>query len=352
MSTRATQTEINAQPAIWADWAPHLATQAAEIRAWITQIAPREIWLSGAGTSAFVGDILAGGRLRALPTTDLVACPGADLGAEGPVLAVQFGRSGNSSESLGMLDLLDQHRPDIHRLHITCNPEGALACRAAPGPGQLRALVLPEATHDAGFAMTSSFSTMLLSALVCLDTGVDGGALLPRMAAAAATALPGLWARPAPRPGRAVFLGAGALTGAARESALKVLELTAGATVTSWDSPLGFRHGPKALVDDQTEVFVMIHPDGQTARYDQDLAREVAAQFPQARVTTIGGAGCDIALDLTGDARADAALMVLPAQVFSVRWSQDLGLNVDNPFEGQGNLTRVVAGVTLYGWAP
>jgi tagatose-6-phosphate ketose/aldose isomerase len=35
-----------------------------------------------------------------------------------------------------------------------------------------------------------------------------------------------------------------------------------------------------------------------------------------------------------------------------VRWSDALGLPVDDPFAGQGTLTRVVSGVQLYPVAP
>ena len=49
---------------------------------------------------------------------------------------------------------------------------------------------------------------------------------------------------------RIVYLGSNALKGISQESALKMLELTAGEVVTMYDTPLGFRHGPKSIVDD------------------------------------------------------------------------------------------------------
>lgn len=349
-----TSQEINAQPEIWREWAAPLASRANEIREWIATRAPREIWLSGAGTSAYIGEALSrqvtgdGPLLLPLATTDLVARPGLGATRPGPTLAMQFGRSGNSSETVGLIELLDAHMPAANRLNITCNPDSALATRQGPGPGETQAIILPLVTHDRGFAMTSSFTTMYLTALACLDADFDAGTALPALSDAAAAVLPGLWSLDAPRPERAIFLGSGELTGIARESALKVLELTAGRTLTQWDSTLGFRHGPKAAVDDNTAVFVMIHPDPQTARYDMDLAAEIRQQFPDINVTTIGGKGCDIALNLTGTA-GDAVLYVLPAQVLAHRWSEALDLPVDDPFAGR-NLTRVVSGVKLYGW--
>jgi len=349
LTESATWREIHAQPEIWRSWSAQLAEQAAQVRSWIGARSPDEIWLSGAGTSAFIGDILCAGdrRLRAVATTDLVAGP-QDLLNDDHILAVQFGRSGNSSESVGMMDVMDASRPSWDRLHITCNPDGALATRPAPGPGEARVINLPEATHDAGFAMTSSFTTMLLSALACLSN-FDAATQLPKMADQADSLLEKIAALNIPRPDRAVFLGSGALTGVARESALKVLELAAGRTVTQWDSCLGFRHGPKALVDKTTHVFVMLHPDAHTAQYDQDMADEIRRQYPDIHVTTIGTRG-DIEITSTGDVRADAVLYVLPAQILSAQWSADLELPVDDPFQGQ-NLSRVVSGVTLYPFA-
>ena len=258
----ATWQETMAQPDIWQNWAAELGTQARKIAAWIAERQIDTIWLSGAGTSEFVG-----GVISALPhdlhlenraSTDIVSCPQDVLRAKGRILLVQFGRSGDSSESIGTLDLLDTHRPDIDRLHITCNPEGVLATRAAPGPGELRVLNLPPQTHDRGFAMTSSFTTMLLSALACLDQ-IDT-AMLPKIAQQARQMLADLADTPVTRPERAVFLGSGALKSIARESALKVLELTSGQTGTQWDSTLGYRHGPKAAVNGATQVYVMLHP--------------------------------------------------------------------------------------------
>lgn len=341
-----TWAEILAQPTIWRDWASPLAAQLEEIRPWMAARGHRTVWLCGAGTSAFIGEVIAAGdeRLRVVPTTDIVGAPQDYLSAEGPILAVQFGRSGNSSETVGLLDLLDSQRPDIDRLNITCNRESALATRGAQGPGETRTIILPDACHDRGFAMTSSFTTMLLSALGCFG-GLEPDDL-GTLADAAEGILEAAVDLEAPRPGRAVFLGAGALTGVARESALKVLELTAGRTLTQWDSTLGYRHGPKAGVDEDTHVFVLLHPDGHTARYDADIAAEIRRQFPGIRVTTIGLGG-DIDVPGTGDARRDAVLHVLVAQILSVRWSAELGLDIDDPFAGR-NLTRVVTGVQLY----
>ncbi len=355
----STWKEILQQPAIWRGWAADLKEQAADIRRWIKDKEIREIWLCGAGTSAFIGDVLAacacssidGPLIRSVPTTDFVAGPADFVRRSADILIVQFGRSGDSSETIGMLELLDSAMPEAHRLHITCNSGGALATRPAPGPGEQKVMLLPEETHDHGFAMTSSFTTMLLSALACIDEVFDPLVTLPALSAAAETMLGELAEQDAPIcPPRMIFLGGGALKGLAREAALKVLELTAGQVMVQWDSPLGFRHGPKAAVVPGTHIALMVHPDEHTSRYDVDVINELRSQYPGAVVTTLGAVGCDITVPAIADPRALAVLYILASQVWAVRWSAELGLEVDNPF-ASGTLSRVVSGVTLYPWA-
>jgi len=353
--------EVYAQPEIWRAWAPELARRLESIHAWLRERDHDEVWFCGAGTSAFIGQAVAfymnshspAARYRSVATTDFVAQPGSFLHQQGKLLVVSFGRSGNSSESIGTLDALDVLRPGFDRLHITCNAKGALATRSAPGPGELRTMVLPAQTDDAGFAMTSSYTTMLLTALACFDLQAPLSVTesLPRLADAAEKLLNSFAAQSgdAPtRPERAVFLGSGVLLAVARESALKVMELTGGRVPSLWDSTLGFRHGPKAFFTPKSCAYVLISSDPHTQRYDLDLAREIRQQYGEQTVVTIGSVdGCDIALPSIGNDGWSAVLYVLQAQYLAMRWSHDLGLNVDDPFAGR-NLTRVVSGVTLY----
>lgn len=356
----STEVEMLAQPSIWRDWKTALLPKAGVVRAWVGARKPDEIWLCGAGSSAFIGDTLAcvlncaidGIPVRAIPSTDFVSCPDRYLRPGLRPLVVSFGRSGDSSETVGTLSILDRRATDADRLHICCNKDGALATWRHPGPGEQQTVILPARCGDRGFAMTSSFTTMLLTALSCLSAVpleqvaksilvLSNGAdrLLSEDLAM-------------PRPERAVFLGSGPLAGIARESALKVLELTAGSVVTSWDSTLGFRHGPKAVVNDDTAIFVYLSGDRLTRRYDEDVVSEIRAQFPRSNVVSIGGdlpecRPADIAVHGHVEDVWNAALFVLVAQKLAVVWSKKLGLNVDNPF-ARGTLTRTVSNVRLY----
>lgn len=342
LSHWATWREIHHQPAIWRDWGQQLDVAAS--RDWIAAQDVDTVWFCGAGTSAYIGDILAAElpNTRSVPTTDIVQRP-QHLLRDAKPLVVNFGRSGNSPETIGTLNALDALAPDAPRLNITCNPDSALSTRPAHGP--TRTIVLPAATHDAGFAMTSSFSTMLLTALALFDASCDVPARLTHLADQLDTLLQAV--PTTARPDRAVYLGAGPLTFAAREAALKVTELTAGVVPTVWDSSLGFRHGPKSFVRDTTAITLFASPGQPACAYDADLAAELRAQFPACPVEVIGPGG-DIDLAMPFGSAWAAPLCIATAQLRSVQWSAGLGLNVDDPFEGKGTLSRVVAGVTLY----
>ena len=348
----ATWAEITAQPAIWHGWGQELANNLPELKDWIASLNAPAIWFSGAGTSAYIGDHLAAvlGPLlpipvQSVPSTDLVATPRM-LDGRAP-LVVSFGRSGDSAESIGVMDALDARAPDAPRLNITCNRDSSLAHRTGR---KGRVILLPDATHDTGFAMTSSYTTMVLTALGLFDPGAhDASERFSELADRAEALIPRAadWASSTELPSRAVFIGGGNLRHAAREAALKVMELTGGAVAALSDSCLGFRHGPKSFIQDATRIVLFRSPDPYAARFDDDLARELSSQFPAADLTVVGP-GAELDTGPGSDEAWDALLQVLVAQVLAVDWSSRLGCNVDDPFAGQGTLTRVVSGVTLH----
>jgi len=345
-SNWATWREIHSQPDIWRNWGAEL--DVAGLRSWIARQSFDEVWFSGAGTSAYIGDIIAASikGTRSVPSTDIVAEPSHILAGARP-LVVSFGRSGNSAESIGTMEALDALAPDAPRLNITCNKAGALATRRSSAP--LQVIVLPEATHDAGFAMTSSFSTMLLTALALFDAPCKVSDRLNALAGQLDDLLSGFVA--GARPERAVYVGSGPLAFAAREAALKVMELTAGQTPALWDSTLGFRHGPKSFVTEMTAITLFLNAHSPTHDYDTDLAAELRRQFPRSAVQTIGpGGDFEVAMPF-GPAWA-APLCVAAAQICGVTWADALGLNVDDPFSGRATLSRVVSDVKLYPVTP
>ena len=359
-SGTATEREILQQPGVWREAAETIARRRGELDAFLAPLLARpdlRIVLTGAGTSAFIGEVAAPfltGRLRrridAVATTDLVADPVELLAEDVPTLLVSFARSGDSPESTAATALADRLLADVHHLVLTCDPSGALHRAHADRPDSF-VLEMPGRANDEGFAMTSSFTSMLLSALLALGGEAD----VEPLAAAAEWVIgqrEAIEALAVREPRRIVYLGSGALTGLARESALKLLETAAGRIIAVHDSSLGFRHGPKALVDDGTFVIVYCSGDPYTRAYDLDIAAELRATIGDDAVLTVAGgtvAGDAFALpDLDG---VPDALLALPfavfAQLFAFHTSQHYGVTTDDPFPG-GTVNRVVQGVTIH----
>jgi tagatose-6-phosphate ketose/aldose isomerase len=364
----ATWREINQQPAVWREVAATLSGRSAEVRAFLEPLLARpdlRIVLTGAGTSAFVGEVLGPAlsrslhrRVDAVATTDVVSNPLESFAEDLPTLLVSFARSGDSPESVTATHLAEQCLSSVHHLVVTCNPDGQLARDHGASPSSL-VLLMPVASNDRGFAMTSSFTSMLLAGWLVLSGTGDDGDLVDRLAAAAEDLL-GLADRVGELASRAyqrvVYLGCGPLGGLARESALKLLELSAGGVVSYFDTALGFRHGPKAVLDERTLVVVYRSNDAHTRRYDEDIAEEIRRAIGGDNVLVLAGGDDGAAArgeswEVAGLADVNDAVLALPfavvAQLLALRFSLELGLAPDNPFP-DGQVNRVVQGVTVH----
>lgn len=188
---------------------------------------------------------------------------------------------------------------------------------------------------------------MLLTALALFNAPCDFSARMEGMATELTRLLPIFGAATNDVAARSVYLGTGPLAHAAQGSALKILELTTGQTPVLSDSTLGFRRGPKSFVTSGTNITVFLSPQSPADAYETDLVTELRNQFPSAAVTTIS-AGGDIEIAMPVGPTWAAPLCVAASQVNGVIWSDALGLNVDNPFVGQGTLSRVVDSVKFY----
>jgi tagatose-6-phosphate ketose/aldose isomerase len=207
--------------------------------------------------------------------------------------------------------------------------------------------------------MTSSFSCMMYAtAAALLPAGELDGRIGPIAEATAQViehALPLLQALADARHDRVVYLGSGLLQGLAREATLKLGELTNGAVATCYDSPLGFRHGPKTFITATTLVVVFVSNDPYTRRYDHDLIDELRRDGQAARVIEISaqpraGAGADTLAVHGLEGAADLDLLwpyIAAAQVYAFLHSRARGVTPDNP-NPSGLVNRVVQGVQLY----
>ena len=163
--------------------------------------------------------------VRAAHTTSLLTHPALYLQRERPTLLVSFGRSGSSPESVAAVERVRADVEDARFLDITCNADGELARRGA-GRSDTCTLLMPPASCDRAFAMTSSLSCMLLSALSVFERAPQEqrGTHLHQTAALAQQAL-ARWETPvaalARQPfERVIYLASGPLVALAREAAL------------------------------------------------------------------------------------------------------------------------------------
>ena len=362
-----TAREISQQPRVWREAHARVDATRPAIDAWLKPwlaTPDLRILLCGAGTSAFIGDIVAAWlrkRCRTLPaccvasvsTTELAADPAQYLAHDVPTLMVSFARSGDSPESLACVRLANQLLSSCCHMVVTCNPEGRLA-RFARADENALCLTMPEESNDCGFAMTSSYTAMLVS---CLAVFTPDALQLERAARWAERLLErggaGV-ARLARRDfNRLIVLGAGCLLGAAAEAALKCLELTAGKVAAFHNTPLGIRHGPKIAIDTATLVVHLRSSDPYTGLYDRDLLSELRGDARSAGIIELS------ASSLAGDvrpapgetARLDDAWLslvyVVYCQMLAFHKAMALGVAADSPCPS-GEVNRVVNGVTIY----
>lgn len=365
-----TAEEILQQPETWKETIAQMAALEPRLRAFLEPVLEEpdfEVILTGAGTSEYVGNALKPalhlplrGHVQSFGTTDIVASPRTYLSPSKPTLLVSFARSGNSPESVGAVAAADAVCGNVRHLFITCNREGALA-KAAAGRSDCFSIELTPKTHDRGFAMTSSFTNMYLAALLAFlpqkqDALEQVRAGTQKFLTEAAPELERLIERFPFR--RIVYLGTDVLKGIAQESALKILELTAGQVAALHDTPMGFRHGPKSIVDDETLTVVYLSDTPETRRYEMDLLRELSRQKKKNRILAVsngmdpeaeGLCDCYIPLESGGELPNCllAPMYITVAQCLGLYRSLSLGVTPDNPCP-TGEVNRVVQGVTIY----
>ncbi len=373
-SSTFTLTEIHQQPSTWKKTCAQIAACKEELQAFLDQVLKAEdfdIVLTGAGTSEFVGNSLYqalnrkyGYKVKSYATTDIVPSPEDFLSRTKPTILVSFGRSGNSPETIGAVDAAEVVCQNLYHLFVTCNHEGSLS-KMAKDREHCYALNLTPETHDQSFAMTSSFSNMYMATYLAfnLDRLEEITAAIDKVCAAGTDFLEeGFTLAREIVDGfdfnRIVYLGNVALKGVSQESALKMLELTAGQVATMYDSPLGFRHGPKSIIDDRTLTVVYLSDDEYRRKYELDLIKEMSPQRKKNRIAAVMNTPCEEAKNLVdytlefgvGQPLENVLLgfdFILFAQTLAVLKSLSLGITPDNPCP-TGEVNRVVKGVPLY----
>jgi tagatose-6-phosphate ketose/aldose isomerase len=354
--------EILQQPATWLQTSRELAPVADELLQTLAGI--KTLVLTGSGSSEYAGECVR------LPLMNRLSIPVQTIGGGAllthgskviaparPGLMVSLARSGDSPESVGAISSMLETEPEIRHLVVTCNARGS-AATAYRDDSRVKVILLAEETNDRSLVMTSSFTNMVLAAgflgmlrtpdrYLALTEGLSRQA--EKLLHTHLDTLAGLARRDF---NRVVFLASGARFGAARESALKMLEMTAGRVWATCETYLGLRHGPMSGVHPDTLIVCFLSSDPLVRAYECDLIRELNdKQLGMAKLIF----GEDIPSDLarSGDAVIDCdglaelgdenipVLDVLLGQLLAFFRCMKDGLHPDSP-SNDGVISRVV----------
>lgn len=369
-----TSREIYQQPETWLKTFEQIKKEKDAISCFIQKVTSQpdyDIILTGAGTSEYVGNsifpflaTLNDHKVKSYGTTDIVACPEDYLSKTKPTLLISFGRSGNSPESVAAVEVANAICENICHLFVTCNHDGALS-RFAEGKDNCYAINLTPETHDQAFAMTSSYTNMYLATVLSFLTDkLDKYEPVIRELAENVKKIHQEYFGCLEKLvnefdfSRIVYLGSNCLKGVSQESALKMCELTAGQVMTTFDSTMGFRHGPKSVVCPGSLDVIYLSDDLYTRQYDLDIIRELSPERNGNRIMAVSSYAdpeveklVDYFVTFENKGRYDNVFLGLEyiniAQCIAMLKSISMGVKPDTP-SPSGVVNRVVKGVTIY----
>ncbi|ASN04206.1 SIS domain-containing protein [Virgibacillus necropolis] len=371
-----TAREIYQQPEVWQELFYMLSEKRDTLKGFLDSIYAKHsqvrVIFTGAGTSAFAGDTLVPELRRqnkkninfeAIATTDIVSNPTTYLFAESPTIMVSFARSGNSPESVAAVSLGEKLINDFYQVVITCNQNGQLA-KNTQNDSRSMTVLTPEKAHDQGFAMTSSFTSMIIAAHTLFaenEFTISEAEQLIESATELRDTVTGTVDDVLKFDfNRIVYLGSGLLSQLSHEASLKMLELSGGQVAAIHESSLGFRHGPKSILNEKSVTVLFMSRDPHTRKYDLDILRELAADDSEMKVVALTEKKDQEVEDLAdytitvnnneetlGNDFQLALLYIMFAQTLALKKSLQLGITPDNP-SPDGRVNRVVQGVTIY----
>lgn len=371
-----TTREIYQQPSVWQELVETFFRERSSFQLFLESIYNKHektrVIFTGAGTSAFIGDILVPELSRqqlphvyfeSIPTTDLVSNPTEFFSKKTPTILVSFARSGNSPESIATVSLAQRFIEHFYQVVITCNKDGELAKNIENDENSITILT-PEKANDKSLAMTSSFSSMMLIAYGLFAKNQFTEQTSKRLISVGKNFIDSFSDQINEILqydfNRIVYLGSGSLAQLSHEAALKMLELTAGKVVAVHESSLGFRHGPKSILHDQSLVVLFMSQDKYTRKYDLDILRELAAGNSSVKIIVLTEkadqeilelADWTIPVNSNGEHIHNdlhlGLLYILFAQTLALNKSVHLGISPDNP-SPDGVISRVVQGVTIH----
>lgn len=360
--------EIRQQPATLLDTCNRMLGRAEDLKRCLQDV--QGIVFTGSGSSEYVGECVRlaiqrdlGLTSRAIGGGMLLTHADVALARSRPLLMVSIARSGDSPESVGVLQLLLDTQPNVRHLVLTCNSSGKLATRYDKDE-RVTVVSLDDRTNDRSLVMTSSFTSLALAALSLgslnkPDTFLTVCGKLSKIVERLIDGHFDTLAQVGEKDfGRAVFLSSGSGVGAAREAALKMLEMTAGRVSTLSETYLGLRHGPMSFVHRDTLVICFLSSDPGVRVYELDLIRELDRKELGSSKLIVGEniplelvREKDVLLECPGvsaieDENASLAYVVVGQLLAFFRCLKE-GLRPDSPSE-DGVISRVVESFALH----
>jgi tagatose-6-phosphate ketose/aldose isomerase len=381
-----TPREIAQQPKTWETTLTIFMRHQQRICDFLDSVGVREepvqrpvVMLIGAGTSDYIGQALEllirqkwGCEVSTVASTDLLPNLAEYVVPGRKYLWISFSRSGDSPEGVAVLEQAIQLYPEVAHLVVTCNSKARMTevCETSK---RACVVVLDDAVNDRSLAMTSSFTNMVVMGQ-CLANAwsiAEYAGVLKRLVHAgehmlvrAADEAERLAARGYTR---VCFIGGGALASVAKESALKVLEMTAGQVQAMSETVLGLRHGPMAALDTQTLFVCFVSGEERRAKYASDLLSEIGEKGIVGERVAVGTAAakekfrpyCDsyVSVDDTSESEGEGEKPIGDGYrpVVDVIFGQMLGLycsvahklKPDSPSPG-GVINRVVQKFRIY----
>jgi len=365
-----TAREIYQQPEVWLKTMEILKNVKGELTEFMAQFnKDTVVYLCGAGTSEFVGNTIelfinnkGLYNVQSVATTDIVSNPQYYFKKDAQTLVVSFGRSGSSPESTATVNLANQICDNVYHLVVTCNKDGHLAKESVSKENYFP-IILPEETHDKSFAMTSSYTSMMLATVVAFDiNNFDNyGPMVNQFVAKAENILENKFDVINKLVDeydfeRIIYLGNGSLKGMAEESALKILELSAGEVAVKHDSILGFRHGPKSIINDKSLTVFYLSDNPYTRKFEIDLMKEMKHEQKGNEFLIVSNKkveleGFKYVVELNQEETKHEFELALPyiivGQLVGLKKASKLNISSDNPCPS-GEVNRVVEGVIIY----
>ncbi|MCD6551578.1 SIS domain-containing protein [Thermotoga sp.] len=281
-----------------------------------------EMLFIGCGSSYYIGITAAryftgklGVKTTALPAGEFLLSADWNLAKSGNKVAFLISRSGSTSEVVRACEALSKMH--VFTIGITLEEKSQLAREAE------LSMIIP--IKEESIVMTKSFSSITLFLLTLAEFLSGKTDLLPfkELINVIEESFPA-WQKEAQNLSKQgthyVFLGTGPYEGIARESALKLQEMSL--TTTESYSTLEYRHGPEALVE--PGVVVVIYGDGE---HEQALAQEIE-----------GLGGRAVVRPRFLENYEDSFIQVIFAQLLGLEIAKKKGIDVENP----RNLTKVV----------